>query len=203
MVTDTRGVRGSRNASGDQTEGLSVWFPLASRCWSEVALAVQERHAHHGHAQIGGGTQGIPGQHAQATAVGGHGRVKANLHGEIGDRRRLNSCLRLGRDHVYSLSISLLPSRFVLQYRAPNRTAEATKARAGLDDHSLWGSLAVQRMSSCGRKEVLPRTGRGRRATSASTWAQVQRLTKSMPADGQGAALIRRSPERRSDPCRC
>jgi hypothetical protein len=65
-------------------------------------FAVQERHTHHRYAQISGGAQGVTGQYTQAATVCGHSRVKANLHGEIGNRRWLTWCLRVARNHEYS-----------------------------------------------------------------------------------------------------
>ncbi len=55
---------------------------------AEVALAVQQGDRHHGHAEVGGGAQGVACEHAEASAVGRHGRLEAGLHGEVGDARR-------------------------------------------------------------------------------------------------------------------
>ena len=52
----------------------------------EVSLAMQERESDQGDAEVGGGAQGVSGQHAQAARVGGHGRVNGDLHGEVGDK---------------------------------------------------------------------------------------------------------------------
>jgi hypothetical protein len=52
----------------------------------EVALAVQQREGYQGHAEVGGGTQRVTGEHSQAARVGGHSRVDRNLHREVGNQ---------------------------------------------------------------------------------------------------------------------
>jgi len=55
---------------------------------AEVAATVHERDGDHGTAGIGRGAEGIACQHAEATRVGGQGRVKGDFHGKVGDGAR-------------------------------------------------------------------------------------------------------------------
>ena len=54
----------------------------------EVAAAMHERDGDEGNAGIGGGAEGIAGQHAEAARVGGQGLGEGDLHGEVGDLAR-------------------------------------------------------------------------------------------------------------------
>ncbi len=51
----------------------------------EVAATVDERDGDEGNAGIGGGAEGIAGQHAEAARVGGQGLRECDLHGEVRD----------------------------------------------------------------------------------------------------------------------
>jgi hypothetical protein len=59
----------------------------------EIALPMQQRHRDHRDAQIGRRPEGVPGEHAEPSAVCGDRLLKADLHGEIRDRRAR------GREH--------------------------------------------------------------------------------------------------------
>ena len=52
---------------------------------AEVAAAMDERDGDHGGGGVGGGAEGVAGEHAEATGVGGQGRGEGDLHGEVGD----------------------------------------------------------------------------------------------------------------------
>ncbi len=54
----------------------------------EVAAAMHERDGDQGNAGIGGGAEGVAGQHAEAAGVGGQGLGEGDLHGEVGDLAR-------------------------------------------------------------------------------------------------------------------
>ena len=51
----------------------------------EVAAAVHQRDGDDGSAGIGGGAEGVAGQHAEAAGVGGQGLGEGDLHGEVRD----------------------------------------------------------------------------------------------------------------------
>ncbi len=52
---------------------------------AEVSAAMDEGDGDHGGGGVGGGAQGIAGEHAQAAGVGGQRGRERDLHGEIGD----------------------------------------------------------------------------------------------------------------------
>jgi hypothetical protein len=58
--------------------------PLRAEALAEIPLALQERDAGDGNAQVGTGTEGVAGEHAQAAAVGRHGGLEADLHRKVG-----------------------------------------------------------------------------------------------------------------------
>ena len=70
--------------SGDQGTSDSVCWPT-SEVLAEVAAAMDERDGDHGGGGVGGGAEGVAGEHAQATGVGGQGWGESDLHGEVGD----------------------------------------------------------------------------------------------------------------------
>ena len=49
----------------------------------EVAFTVDKGHGDEGDLEIGGGADGVAGEDAEASAVGGDGGVEANFHGEV------------------------------------------------------------------------------------------------------------------------
>ncbi len=65
--------------------GLLALTPLRVEALVEVALAVEQAHRDHGHAEVGRRPDGVAGQHAQATAVGRNPRRECDLHREVGD----------------------------------------------------------------------------------------------------------------------
>jgi hypothetical protein len=60
---------------------LSRWVEVLL----EVALPVQQRDRDDGDRQVGGGAEGISGEHAESATIGGDGLLEADLHGEVGD----------------------------------------------------------------------------------------------------------------------
>ncbi len=52
---------------------------------AKVPSAMKEADRDHGQLQVGGGTDGVPRQHAQAAAVRGDTFLEADLHREVGD----------------------------------------------------------------------------------------------------------------------
>jgi hypothetical protein len=56
--------------------------------------AIEKRGGNHGKAKVGSGADGVSGEHAQATAVAGHGVLEGNLHREVGDKAFNRICLR-------------------------------------------------------------------------------------------------------------
>ncbi len=60
---------------------------LAIETLIEVAASVQQCDADHRHAQVGGGANGVAGQHTQAARVRRHQRIQADLHRKIGNQR--------------------------------------------------------------------------------------------------------------------
>ena len=62
--------------------------PVARQRLVEVAVLVQQAHAHHGHAHVGGGLEVIAGQDAETARVLRQDGGDAVLGGEVGDRAR-------------------------------------------------------------------------------------------------------------------
>ncbi len=69
--------------SGDQGTSDSVCWPDVVEMLAEVAAAVDEGDGDHGGGGVGGRTQGVAGEHAETTGVGGEGRGQGDLHGEV------------------------------------------------------------------------------------------------------------------------
>ncbi len=65
--------------------GLLELVAVRLKVLTEVALAVEERHRDHRHAQVGGRPQGVAREHAEAAAIGRHGGIEAGFHREVGN----------------------------------------------------------------------------------------------------------------------
>ena len=74
--------------SGDQGTSDSVCWPMRIELLAEVAAAMDERDRDHGGGGVGGGAEGVSGEHAQTTGVGGQGWGEGDLHGEVRDGAR-------------------------------------------------------------------------------------------------------------------
>src|SRR5438270_6206065 len=66
-------------------DGLFLLPAARIKALMKVASAVKKRDGHHGYLKVGGGADGISGQHAETTAIGGNAGFEGDFHGEIGD----------------------------------------------------------------------------------------------------------------------
>lgn len=59
---------------------------------AEVAPSVHERHRDERYAEVGRGANGVAGEHAEASGIGGYRALERKLHGEVRGEGRGHEC---------------------------------------------------------------------------------------------------------------